>query len=65
MGKKKEKEKVREKGKPGRKELQSEIERLRTQNEALLARLERIAEIAGSEVESTGANGLFIEEPKS
>jgi hypothetical protein len=45
----KDKEKLKDDGRPGRKELAREVERLQAQNEALLARLERIAEIANAD----------------
>ena len=52
MGKKKDKEKEKarrkEEDRPGRKDLASEVTRLQAENEALRARLERIAEIAGA-----------------
>ena len=57
MGKKKDKdkgkdtEKLHEDGRPGRKELAREVERLQAQNEALRARLERIAEIANADLD--------------
>ncbi|HYP07698.1 MAG TPA: hypothetical protein VER03_15805 [Bryobacteraceae bacterium] len=48
MGKKKQKakDKPKDNDRPGRKDLAREIARLQAQNEALRARLERIAEIA-------------------
>ncbi len=55
MGKKKDKDKDKDKikqiDKPRRKDMADEMERLRLQNEALRARLERIAEIASADVE--------------
>ncbi len=55
MGKKKDKDKDKDKikqiDKPRRKDMADELERLRLQNEALRARLERIAEIASADVE--------------
>ncbi len=46
MGKKKDKEKTKDPDRLGRKDLEREVESLRSQIEALRARLERIAEIA-------------------
>lgn len=62
MGKKKNKDKDREKvkndDKLGRKELAREVARLQAQNEALRARLERIAEIATAEPGPAPADSL-------
>ena len=62
VGKKKEKEKDKDKSrkndKPKRKDLTQELEDLRLQNDALRARLERIAEIATAEPELGEPNDL-------
>jgi hypothetical protein len=60
VGKKKDrtKDKVNTDDKPKRKELTQELEQLRLQNEALRARLDRIAEIATSEPEMGEPNDI-------
>ena len=60
VGKKKDKDKDKAKknDKPKRKDLTQELEQLRLQNEALRARLDRIAEIATSEPEMGEPNDL-------
>jgi hypothetical protein len=59
VGKKKDKDKAKAKatdnGRLGRKDLTREVERLQSQIEALRARLDRIAEIAGSDLPETAA----------
>ena len=58
VGKKKDKDKTKKNDKPKRKDLTQELEDLRLENEALRARLERIAEIATAEPELGEPNDL-------
>ena len=66
MGKKKDKDKQKQKAKPekrSREELQGEIDRLRQRNEQLQARLERIAEIAVSDVDVGESDAFEPDQP--
>jgi hypothetical protein len=56
----KDKAKLKDNDRPGRKELARDLERLQAENEALRARLERIAEIAASHLESEPEPQLII-----
>jgi hypothetical protein len=65
MGKKKAKDKQKQKAKPvkvSRQDLQDEIDRLRQRNEQLQAKLERIAEIAATDVDAGESDGFQLEE---
>jgi hypothetical protein len=62
VGKKKQKEKDKpaDNDRPRRKELAREVERLEAQNEALRARLERIAEIANSDHDKAAESSIPV-----
>jgi hypothetical protein len=61
VGKKKDKEKTKDPDRPGRKDLEREVETLRAQIEALRARLDRIAEIANAGSEDGDSVNFKIE----
>ena len=61
MGKKKDKDKTKEPDRLGRKDLEREVESLRSQIEALKARLDRIAEIASTRSEEGEAVNFKID----
>ena len=61
MGKKKDKDKTKDPDRLGRKDLEREVESLRSQIEALRARLERITEIASTRSEDGEAVNFQID----
>jgi hypothetical protein len=61
VGKKKDKDKTKDRDRLGRKDLEREVESLRSQIEALRARLDRIAEIAGTRTEDGEAVNFQVD----